>query len=281
MKGSFAVSEPLISPDLSPLVDSHAHVFDDSVPLASTAWHRPASQAPVEDYLETINAAGVRFGVIAAASIFGDYNDYALATVRQHKRLRTTVIVPPDIDIKVLRQMDQDGAVGLRFQFRNVEHPPDLSSGPYQKLLRLVADLGWHVHLHDTGDRLPNYIDSIVAAGPRLVIDHFGRPDPLGGVMSEGFQAVLKAVQRGRTWVKLSAGFRIVPPDATAHLAQVLLREAGTERLLWGSDWPFVAYERQVTYGQVVANYLADVPDAAQRREIDRTALKFYFNQEI
>jgi predicted TIM-barrel fold metal-dependent hydrolase len=54
-----------------PLVDSHAHAYTLSMPLASTAWHRPATEATVEQYLETLDAHGVRYGVRCAARRFG------------------------------------------------------------------------------------------------------------------------------------------------------------------------------------------------------------------
>jgi predicted TIM-barrel fold metal-dependent hydrolase len=262
----------------APLVDTHAHIYHHGMPLSGSAWHHPRGDATMEDYLSTLDAAGVRFAVLAAASIYGDYNDYSLDAVRRHKRLRTTVIVHPDTPMPILRKMSDDGVVGIRFQFRNVASPPDLTSFAYRSLLARVADLGWHVHLHDDGARLANFIAPIEAAGPRLVIDHFGRPSPPLGVDAPGFQAVLRAVDRGRTWVKISGGFRLEPPAAAATFAARLVASAGPDRLLWGSDWPFAAFEDKVTYAGVLEDYRHYVPDASTRQAIDRTALSFYFS---
>jgi len=261
-----------------PIIDTHAHVYKRDMPQPGTAWHQPPADATTQDYLATLDKAGVRFGVLAAASTYGDYNDYALEATRNNKRLRTTVIVKPDCDPCVLRDMNGSGAVGIRFQFRNVASPPDLASYEYRRLLRRVADLGWHVHLHDDGHRLPHYISTLLAAGPRLVIDHLARPSPKHGISSESFRAVLRAVESGNTWVKLSGGFRLTPPSFADSVVSVLLKEAGPERLMWGSDWPFAAFEDSVTYESALNDYYRHVPDAGVRHAIDCTALAFYFS---
>ena len=41
-----------------------------------------------------------------------------------------------------------------------------------------------------------------------IVVDHMGRPDPRLGVGAPGFQALVRALQGGRTWSKLSAPYR-------------------------------------------------------------------------
>jgi predicted TIM-barrel fold metal-dependent hydrolase len=261
-----------------PLLDSHAHVYTTDMPQTGTAWHRPPADATPDAYLAALDAAGVLFGVLAAASIYGDYNDYALEATRRHKRLRTTVIVSPDIDPYILREMNDSGAVGIRLQFRNVASPPDLTSYEYRRFFRRVADLGWHVHLHDDAHRLPAYIGALLSAGPNLVIDHMARPEPEHGTQAKSDSAVLKAVAGGRTWVKLSAGFRLASPDFADSVASSLLKEVGPERLMWGSDWPFAAFENAVTYGSVLDDYYRAVPDSRIRRAIDRTALAFYFS---
>lgn len=262
----------------APLVDTHAHVYRTDMPMTGTAWHRPPADATAEDYIATLDRAGVHFGVIAAASLYGDYNDYVIESLRRYRRLRATVIVEPGVSTQELRRMADAGVVGIRFQFRNVSSPPDLTSFAYRRLLRQVADLGWHVHLHDNGARLPNYIDALLAAGPRLVIDHLGRPAGKDGLASDSFKAVLRAIDTGRTWVKVSAGFRIEPPEFAPEVATALLRHAGPERLMWGSDWPFAAFEDRASYNDVVAAFRTLVPDADARRAMDRTALAFYFS---
>jgi predicted TIM-barrel fold metal-dependent hydrolase len=264
--------------DFASLVDVHAHIFHAGMPLSGTAWHAPAGNATLEQFLATLDQAGVHFGVLAAASIYEDYNDYMRDAVRRHKRLRATVIVSPSIELDTLRAMDKDGVMGIRLQFRSLASVPDLSSFEYRKLFRRLADLDWHVHLHDEGQRLPESIRQIENAGVKLVIDHFGRPDLSLGVNSEGFTAVLRAVERGRTWVKLSGAFRLTPIETLRRFSDLLMASGGTDRLFWGSDWPFVAHESEMTYAKAISDYRTLVPDPAVRRAIDRSALKFYFS---
>jgi predicted TIM-barrel fold metal-dependent hydrolase len=265
------------SPD-APLVDVHAHIYHASMPLSATAWKRPAGEAKCEDYLATLDRAGVHFGVLAAASIFEDYNDYMIEAVRRHRRLRTTVIVSPEIGWDALRALHADGVVGIRLQFRSTADLPDLSGFAYRKLFRRLADLDMHVQLHDEGARLPQSIALIEPSGVKLVIDHFGRPDLARGADAEAFLDLLRAVERGRTWVKLSAAFRLRPLAALQPFADRLLAVAGPERLFWGSDWPFVAHESEMSYATALGDHHALFPDPAIRAAIDRAALKFYFS---
>jgi predicted TIM-barrel fold metal-dependent hydrolase len=263
-----------------PLVDTHAHAYTLDMPLSPSAWHRPPHDAPIENYIRELDAHGVTHAVLAGASIYGDYNDYQIDALRKYPRLRGTVIINnPLIDRYVLEMMKKDGVVGVRFQRRNVDNPPDLSSAEYKLLLRRIADLGWHAHLlENDGERIIQPLKDLEASGVRLVIDHFGRPDHKKGVNCEGFKAVLRSVERGNTWVKLSAGYRQASPAAAKALAHELLKSAGPERLLWGSDWPFAAFEDKVTYADTIRDFFEWIPDPAARRKIGgETAFKFYF----
>lgn len=263
----------------APLVDCHAHLYTVDMPLAGTAWHSPPRNAPLEDYLATLDAHGVVFGVLAAASIYGDYNDYQIAATRRQKRLRTTIVARPGMDRYTLEAMQRDGVVGIRLQWRHVADRPDLACSEWRVLLRRVADLGWHVHIHDDAPRLVEPLRQLHQAGVKVVVDHFGRADPANGLNCPGFAAILRAVEQGNTWVKLSAGFRLESPEAPAMYAGALLRHAGPERLLWGSDWPFAAFESTMTYAQAVQGLAQWVPDARMRRRITgETPLKLYFS---
>jgi predicted TIM-barrel fold metal-dependent hydrolase len=77
--------------------------------------------------------------------------------------------------------------------------------------------------------------------------------------------------------VKLSAAFRLESPEAASAYARELLTHAGTQRLFWGSDWPFAAFEDKMSYGQALADFEACVPDAQDRQKIGESALQFYF----
>jgi predicted TIM-barrel fold metal-dependent hydrolase len=216
--------------------------------------------------------------VLSAASLFDDYNEYSLEATRKHKRLRTTVIVKPTIDPYIMRMMKDDGAVGVRLQWRHVQNLPDITTPEYQKFFRRVRDLDWHVHINQEAEPLAQPIATLQAAGVKLVIDHFGHPTRGEGVQSKGFQTVLRAVGNGHTWVKLSAGYRLESPEAAQQCAQALLEHAGPERLLWGSDWPFAAFEDSMRYEYAVESLRHWISDSHARRIIGgETPLRLYF----
>lgn len=274
------MSEPIADAATDvPMVDTHAHIYVTSMPLAATAWHRPPHDASIEQYLGELDAHGVKYAVLAAATLYDDGNAYQIEALRRHKRLRGTVIAHPEVDRRTLNAMKADGVVGIRFQWRNVAKLPDLTAPEYRALLGHVADLDWHVQLHDDSPRLARPLQVLAAAGVKVVVDHFGRPDQTQGVACEGFRAILRAVENGRTWVKLAAGFRLASPSLAVASARELLKHAGPERLMWGSDWPFAAFESTMTYQSAIDHLASWVPDpVARRRVAGETAFNFYFS---
>lgn len=274
----------------NPLVDSHAHIFLPDMPVSGDAWIQPDYDHTAESLLAEMDRYGIHFAVISGLSIVGYYNDYTIDALRQYKRLRGTAIVPPTIGRYTLERMRADGIVGIRLQLARQERAPDLRGDDYRLLFRRARDLGWHVHVAIEGQQLRPVLDALLESGVDVVIDHFGHPDPSDPFHCEGFGAMLAAVDTGRTWIKLSGGFRLPgtaawrddPNGDLETLAQAVASEltarVGTDRLLWGSDAPFVGYEKRIGYADVLASYRRWVPDEAKRAEIDRTALRLYFS---
>lgn len=50
----------------APVIDTHAHVFTTSMPLAAGAWHKPAADADAGQYIDILDKHGITFGVLAA-----------------------------------------------------------------------------------------------------------------------------------------------------------------------------------------------------------------------
>jgi predicted TIM-barrel fold metal-dependent hydrolase len=275
-----------------PSVDSHVHIFTHDMPLAPHAWTRPTYGFTGEDLITTLDAHGVRFAVVAGISLYGYHNDYMIAKLRQYPRLRGTVNVPPTIGLGDLATMNEAGVVGVRLFLSSQlsAEIADLRSADYQRLLRHVRELDWHVHFLAEESVFADALDVLRASGVRVVIDHFSNPDPGQGPGSAKVAAALKAIDAGNAWMKISAGFRFAarsPPRSAddyararqteAEFDRYLLERVGPERLLWGSDCPFVGHEGAVTYQDTLDAFEAAVPDSRMRRAISDTALKFYF----
>jgi predicted TIM-barrel fold metal-dependent hydrolase len=258
-----------------PIVDAHAHIFTHRMPLRDDAWIRPDYDYPVEGYLAELDRHGVAFGVVTAASLYGDYNDYTLRALSRHKRLRATVMLDPGADAAAIRRMRDQGVVGVRLQWKAGAELPDMSGYEYGKFLNRLADCGMHVELNLSGPQLAQALPQLADRGLDIVIDHFGalRSD---GVEGAGFASVLRSVAKGRTWVKISAGFRLAP-DVREACAARLLAEAGPERLLWGSDAPFVGKESEASYQATLDMFYGLVADPLVRRRISDTALRLFF----
>lgn len=277
----------------APIVDSHVHIFTQDMPLAPHAWIRPTYSFTGEHLIATLDAHGVRHAVVAGISLFGYYNDYMLAQLRQYPRLRGTVNVPPTIELAELRAMKAAGVVGVRLFLSSqlAGAVADLRSADYQRLLGHVRELDWHVHFLAEEGVFADALDVLRASGVKVVIDHFGNPEPGRGPSCAKVTAALKAIDAGNVWMKISAGFRFSPrsPPRTAddyararqteaEFDRYLLERVPPERLLWGSDCPFVGHEGAVSYRDTLNAFEAAVPDPRTRRAISAAAFELYFS---
>lgn len=246
------------------------------MPFTDTAWTRPDYDYPVETYLAELDAHGIAFGVITAASLFGDYNDYSLAVLARHKRLRATVMLDPYTAPRDLAELKAQGVCGVRFQIPLDAALPDLSGYRFRRFVTRLADAGLHLELNLGGEQLGIMLPALADHDIAVVVDHFGLLRSENEMEGRGFKAMLQAVDRGRTFVKVSAGFRL-PSDRLADYAARLLQTAGPERLFWGSDAPFVGAEERMTYSEALDTFYRIVPDARDRRAMSDAALRFYF----
>jgi len=169
--------------------------------------------------------------------------------------------------------------IGIRLVWIALDTPPAMDS-KYRMLLRRIRDLDWHVHLHVGAGRLPAVLSHLEASGVKIVIDHFGNPDPSLGVNCPAFQAVLRSIATGRTWVKMSGAYRVTRERAREY-ARELLKVAGPDRLVWGSDAPFAGFETTETYQRTLDDLMEWAPDPDVRRKIiSETPLKLFFGNK-
>jgi predicted TIM-barrel fold metal-dependent hydrolase len=260
---------PRSSSETTPVlgVDAHAHVLKRDMPLVAGRHSAPKRDASVDEYVALLDANGISHGLLTAPSFYGPDNTLLTASLRRFPtRLRGTAIIEPSIADEALVALDAAGIVGMRLNWLRRDVLPDFTADNYRSLFARVGSLNWHVEIYLEGAKLATVLPTLRTAGVRVVVDHFGSPDPAHGVRCPGFQAVLEGVRAGDTWVKLSAPYRLGGADPQAYVDALLA--AGRGQLVWATDWPFVGFEDAITYRQCVQWLHEWIPDADTRRMI-------------
>jgi predicted TIM-barrel fold metal-dependent hydrolase len=224
--------------------DSHFHVFGaaDRYPLVPTAGYQPPVLS-IFDYQALFAPLGVRRMVLVQPSCYGSDNRCmleALATLGA--RGRAVVAVAPDVSDAELRRMHDLGARGIRV---NAVGGSTLSIAQLKSIAPRLRALGWHVQTFLPKGRLPELAGDLLATGLTVVLDHFGSPEPALGMEQPAMKALAKMLEGGRCWVKLSAPFRIsgsgAPFADMVPYARALVK-LRPDRLVWGSDWPYIHF---------------------------------------
>ena len=136
-----------------------------------------------------------------------------------------------------------------------------------------AAEHGWHVQFYPHDADIVDYADKLLALPNTIVLDHFASVPAAGGVDQAAFTTVLRMLDTGRVWVKLSGPMRCTkqnyPYPEVTPLAHALVRHA-PERLVWGTDWPHVNLDgREMPNDGDLLDLLAEwVPDGATRDRI-------------
>src|SRR5256885_1848679 len=178
-------------------VDTHAHVFERGLPMPDARRYAPDEDALLGTYLHHLDTHGVAHGVLVQPSFLGTDNSYLLQALRaQPQRLRGVAVVDESTGDEQLQALADAGVVGMRLNLIGLPLP-DLNAPGWRRVLEQANTLGWHVELHLQAGRLPDLLPALLAAGCRVVVDHFGRPDPALGVRDPGFGYLLQQAGSG------------------------------------------------------------------------------------
>lgn len=260
--------------------DCHAHVYD-RVTEAKGSNYRPSRPAPLEEWEHHLASCGLRGGVLVQPSFLGYDNSQLLGNLSKlGQNYRGVAQLPNTVALDEMKRLDTAGIVGVRWNL--IERRcvlPDLADPQWITFLDQLLALDWHLEIHLEGERLPELFPALHEHGLKLVIDHIGLPCHAAPLADTGFQQILEAGRERRTWLKLSAPYRSPVLDLQPHI-DALLEHLGSERLIWGSDWPWTRHENKHTYRDTF-NWLAKwVPDQAAYRTILETAPRELFRFE-
>ncbi|WP_024509095.1 amidohydrolase family protein [Bradyrhizobium sp. ARR65] len=221
--------------------DSHCHVLDPRFPTPEL--ERPAGMTAA-DYRQFQSRIGTSRVVFVQAKYHRtDHACLLNALERFGENARGIGVCGLDVTDGELKRLDSAGIRGLRF---SVWNPKDTVTtiDMIEPLARRIADIGWHVQLHMSGDQIVDTAAMLGRLPCPIVFDHMGRLPPQQGPDHPAFRVILDLVDKGRAWVKLAGAYLNTtqgPPayaDAT-RTARAFVANA-PERLVWGSDWPHV-----------------------------------------
>jgi len=256
--------------------DCHIHVFDDATRyrLAATRHYTPAL-CRLDDYAPTARALGVDRAVLVQPSVYA-FDNRALVAGLADRVLdcRGVAVVPADVSDAELDRLHAAGVRGVR---ANLVNANGLSAADALRIAPRLRARGWHLQLQIEIESFAGFDEWVAKAALPVVVDHFGLPVS-GDPDRAGFRALLKLVERGACWVKLSASYRFAQIDP-APLARALAR-ANPERLLWATDWPHpglggVSMPDDVELLDLVAAWFPD--EADRRRVLVANPARLYF----
>lgn len=253
--------------------DAHCHVFG---PADRFAYAQGRAYTPPDAPYEKLSALHARLGVdravIVQANCHGhDHAALLDAVARGQGRYRGVALLPPQADAALIRTLHEGGVRGARFNF--VPHlgaPPPIDV--FDRIVALVAALGWHVCLHVDGAAIGELLPRLARLPVPFVVDHMGRVRARDGLDAPAFRSLLGLAHVPGAWVKVSGMDRIGDGKRPFRESLPFVRalvEAMPQRTLWGTDWPHpnVAGEMPDD-GELVDAFFEACPDQALQRQV-------------
>jgi 2-pyrone-4,6-dicarboxylate lactonase len=269
--------------------DAHMHICGPESRFAYSAeriYTPPDALLP--SYLHLMERLRLDRVVFVQPSIYGSDNTAMLGAMRDCPHAcRGVAVVAADIGEPELEALHAAGIRGVRLNIVDTKTAePILPEREISELAAKIAPLGWHLELLAHVDDFPS-LDSLLAdLTVDVVFGHLGYCHRDAAVDSAGFQALLRLLETGRCWVKLTGPYRLtdapLPYAPVAAFAKELLR-AAPERLVWGSDWPHVMLRGTMPNDGDLLDLLFEwtgSTDAARRALVDNAAALYDFQPD-
>lgn len=224
--------------------DSHTHVFLDPVrfPMGDSRRYTPPP-ASIEALEALHRDLGIQRVVIVQPSVYGADNAATLEALRVlgSSRSRGVAVVDDRTTDAEMDAMAALGVCGVRVNLEiDGERDRYRAEEQLYRVVDRVAPRGWHIQVFAGLPLIGDCYELLRKVPVPLVFDHYAGAHAQRGLSQPGLAEVLKLVQSGKAYVKLSAPYRCT--DRTDYEDLESLTRCfvlcNPQRLLWGSDWP-------------------------------------------
>lgn len=276
---------PCAAPDFAPRqpqlkvpagsCDCHAHILGPAArfPYSDERVYTPPD-CLLADYRAMLTALGLARAVLVQPSVYSSDNRVLLnALDAMQGAWRGVAVVEPDVSASALQEMHAAGVRGVRVNVVDVQSNKGvLPLNQLRGLAERIAPLGWHMefllHVHE----FPRLDQQLAGFPVDVVFGHLGYLPTQLGIGDAGFQALLRLLQAGRAWVKLTGPYRLsgskLPYADVVPFAHALL-DAAPRQIVWGSDWPHVMVKGAMPNDGDLMDILSTwIPDPSIRHQV-------------
>jgi predicted TIM-barrel fold metal-dependent hydrolase len=223
-------------------VDTHIHLFG---PAEKYAWdpntYYTARDATAEMNIALQDKLGFSNSVIVSGGAYGrNYTHLSDTLTRFPERFRGVALIPDDLADAEFARLTRLGVRGMRlFSASRGGVLPTIS----QPIAARAHEHGWHVQFYPHGADITEFADRLLALPNTIVLDHFASVKAELGLEQAGFRTLLRMLDSGNVWIKLSGPMRCAGGDfpyaAVTPMARALVKHR-SDRLVFGTDWPHV-----------------------------------------
>jgi 2-pyrone-4,6-dicarboxylate lactonase len=201
-----------------------------------------SGEALPETAIHLLDTLGLARAVVVSGGGYGRDYSYMEDVLKRFPDRFVGVILPPDtLPDEEFQRLDTLGVRGVRFvSARRASNLPQI----LPDMAAQAENIGWPVHFYPHGEDIVEYAEQLLALpSSKIVLDHFGSVPTVKGLDQPAFKTILKMLDTGRVWIKLSGPMRCtmgdMPYAAVTSFARALIQHA-PDRMVWGSDWPHV-----------------------------------------
>ena len=222
--------------------DSHIHVYGDPVQFPSLPVHgREMEPHFLDGYIAVREALSLSRTVIIQTPHYDTDNSSMLHSIASLglENARGVAVTQPGVTEAELETLHAGGVRGLRF---GIELARGMRPAHLETVAVRIAPLGWHIQYRSTEQDLPELSERLLALPVDVVVDHIGSIPPEFGTDHPAFVALLRMLETGRCWLKLSAAYQLSKMGAPYYsdyqtFARALI-PAAPERMICGTNWP-------------------------------------------
>jgi len=249
--------------------DTHMHFYNGRYATSPTATFTPPD-AWLEEYRAEQKRLGLERVVVVQPTTYGRDNSCQLEAMAAFgESARGVMVADTNTSDEELERLTKLGVCGIRF------HMLPGGALPWEMLEEMatrVHAFGWHVQLQMNGRLLPDRELLLKNLPGNLVIDHVGRFMAPVKPEHESFQVLMRLIDTGRCWVKLSAPYESsvegLPKFGDVAKEAQILAKAAPERMLWASNWPHPNQKIRYDNADMLDLLLDWVDDEAVRNRI-------------